>query len=68
MKKETRIKKGSNSYCGYSENNLYDILEYFQKAGFTKEDYKLVKLDFDFSSCYYESDTPNIRLEWSDIY
>jgi hypothetical protein len=42
--------------CQY--HTLQEVIDFFQKMGIKPKD---VKLDLDFSDCYYEGDSPSVK-------
>jgi len=64
-KTPVRIKKGSLE-CSYVPVS-YVVERLIKDWKFTLEDLEKTSIDFDYSGCYYESDTPSISVEWDDI-
>ena len=64
MKQTIRIPKGYVN--GY---NPLDMVDKMKDLGLTEEDIrKHSELEFDYSSCYYEGDTPEIICSWGNIF
>ena len=69
MKKQVRIPKGELSVNDYGDcKNLYDILKHLKKLNFTEEDFKFVTITHDWSGCCYEGESPDLMVEWPNIY
>ncbi len=62
MRKYNRnIKKTNTEICDLAYSSLEHLITELDRLGIKSENYKDVEFEFDYSSCFYESDTPGIK-------
>ena len=50
------------------ECSFDELYRFLMDQGFEREDFDKVKVEIDYSSCYYEGDSPNLCVSYPDIF